>query len=821
MAEVLDFVVNLSMVTGGNFNTAIGPAAQKLAALSAKMQKLNNTSRNISGFQKQSQKLTELRAKLDAARTKVRDMQTIMRSGGTVDARLFTKANEEAAKLQQQVAENSKRLGEFRAELQGAGIDTSDLAGAQQRLQSQTEAMTRAQERLTRAQSRYAEIQGQLSWGNIKGDVIKSAAIVKTFQVPIKVDMEFEQAMAQTKSVALPSPEEFAALEAQAKKLGRETQFSATQAANSQEVLMRAGLNTQQVLEQLPNVLSVAAAEGLEIAQAADLLVNATGGMKLDTSMMGIVGDILAYTSSHSNTNIPQLAEAMQIAAPAASDIGMPIEQLASLLGAMSTTVRGSQAGTAIASTISRLAKAPKQVTDALKELGIARFTKDGNFVEIPVLIQQIEDKLSTMGKGVAESYRSKIYGQFAPQMSGLYAGIANGTQAKLELGAYTERDGAALNMSLIRNDTLNGDLTALSSAWEGLMIKIGEALTPINRYVVQTLTTGIQKVTAFLEKNKLIADIVTRIAYAYGGWRILSTIGKYTGLVWNLGRSWLEVAGATKAAEVAAGAIPPKVGLISSAFTWLKGIIMAHPIIALGTLVAGVVYLVIKHWDTLKAWWKDFVIPNVWEPLKTHTIEAIDYIKGLWDGFKQWIVDKFANLNPFNWEMPAWLKSMGGSSANQVSNAQAALGGSLPPSIPQHATGGIMTRPHIGMVAEAGPEAIIPLTDKSRGIPLVMQAAQALGLNTQTLNTSTTTAAESSSTSTSIVDIMSDIFSSRQQASSSATNNTLNMPPVNLTVNVEAQEGQSGESIAMNIADKVRDVLAEIMSLEERVSYA
>ena len=142
-------------------------------------------------------------------------------------------------------------------------------------------------------------------------------------------------------------------------------------------------------------------------------------------------------------------------------------------------------------------------------------------------------------------------------------------------------------------------------------------------------------------------------------------------------------------------------------------------------------------------------------------------------------------------------------------------LGASITP----HAEGGILTRPHMGLVAEAGAEAVIPLTDKGKGIPLLMQAAHMLGLQ----GVSSSSSISSQSSSLSLKELAENVRNySVNQGSANSINNyaSSSWPQVNLTVNVDGRNSDE-EGLAERIAAKVREVLGEIMSLEERVSYA
>ena len=183
-----------------------------------------------------------------------------------------------------------------------------------------------------------------------------------------------------------------------------------------------------------------------------------------------------------------------------------------------------------------------------------------------------------------------------------------------------------------------------------------------------------------------------------------------------------------------------------------LGTLIMAHPIVAIGTLVAGAVTLAITNWERLKSWWES------WNPAPKTGLE-IEQNKAAVEATKA----KYGTLDL----RPSYMQA--------------------------HASGGILTRPHIGLVAEDGPEAIIPLTNPSRGIPLLQQAADFLG-------------AENFAPQIPPVNTL----------SSSSTSNY--SPTINITVN---GAGDDQQTLAEKIAQSVRDAMNDMMNFEERVSYA
>ena len=234
----------------------------------------------------------------------------------------------------------------------------------------------------------------------------------------------------------------------------------------------------------------------------------------------------------------------------------------------------------------------------------------------------------------------------------------------------------------------------------------------------------------------------------------------------------------------------------------------------------------ILAGWENIKAWFNNWVIPNIWEPLSENAV--IDSVKNIFTSLYDWIAEKFSKLNPFNWELPSWLGGKGATIQNSgevaknstaskttsnVTNNYAKAYGFTP-----HASGGILTQPHLGLVAEAGPEAIIPLSDKSKGIPILFKAAQILGLNQQD---------NFSDNRPSLINFLggNDLEQQRfyrpvNQFFDSDSSHNFSVPNVNLTVNING-DTQNPQSLAQNISEAVQNVLEEIMSRNERVSFA
>ena len=888
MAKMLELVVGLSCVMQGQPEAPFRQASYAVQQFNSKIKSLTSTQKLAGDFQKLTQNINYNNKALSQNRQQFGEnakrimslKQGIQDTRARQEIERLQRANDKLnasyEKLQQKDKSYQQSLSDTSSKLKAAGFDTDNLAASHDKLQRELDQTAQANQRVAEAQKKFDIVRSQLSWGNIRGDLIKSAAIVKTFQAPIKINMDFTAAMASYRSVARLTEKEFNDMSMLAQRLGAETQFTATQAAQTMEILSRAGWNTQDIQAGVGQVLNMAAAEGLQLTQSADAITRILGGMGMKSNQAGELADILAFTSSQFPTDILKIAEVMKPAAPLASQIGMNAKQLAALVGVMAQYgYSDSDAGTAIASTLMRLAKEPKEVTKALDKLNISVKTRDGHYREFPDLLKEIYTKTAKFGEAEQVNYFARIFGlQQGKALTALAKGAYNGDIDRAEQRLNNnEHVGWAGQTAQIRNDTLTGDLTRLSSAWEGLMNKIGQALEPINRFVTGTLTNWITDLNNLITNHQDLANWIARIVYIAGGLKIFFTVYKYMKLIFSLASSWATLQTAINGVSIATKAWEGAQWLLNAAMN-------ANPIGLVITAIAGLVaagYALYENWDKIKQfgvtmweyiqqaaaalanWFNSWVLPNIFEPLLNFAGDIIDGLKNLFSGFGDWLMSVFSNLNPFNWELPSWLG--GGSSNSAQVSAPPQLGGKAGSNgqrnatirtpggrnkggFTPHAVGGIFTKPHLGLVAEAGAEAIIPLTDKTRGTGLLIQAAEKLGLihessNTSSINNNNLTRSFSETNNI----INREVFSSKQETLSESKrgifsdgdsttninyvnggtnrNNKQFAPVINISVNASGPELQNNNSLGELIAERVKSVLDEINNNFMRLEYA
>lgn len=195
---------------------------------------------------------------------------------------------------------------------------------------------------------------------------------------------DFEQGMANVKAITRGTDENMAKLTQTAKKLGEETMFSAKQVSGAMEFLAMAGWKTEDIISGMPGLLNLAAAGGVEVATAADVVSSALAQFNMKAKEADRVADVLAATATNSKTDITGLGESLKYAGSMAGALKYSIEDTALALGLMGDRgIDSSMAGTGLRSLITRMSKQGELTGDekeavavAMKKLGVSLLTK-------------------------------------------------------------------------------------------------------------------------------------------------------------------------------------------------------------------------------------------------------------------------------------------------------------------------------------------------------------------------------------------------------------------------------------------------------------
>lgn len=301
----------------------------------------------------------------------------------------------------------------------------------------------------------------------------------------------FEQTITRAGAVTRTlGTKDFERLKEAAREMGRTTKFSATQAAEAIEQMGLAGLTTEEILAALPGALQLAAAAGVEIAQAADVAAKTMRAFGADAEELTHINDVLVGTFTRSNTDLGQLAEAMKQVAPVSKSLGVSLEQTASVIAKMSDAgFQGSMAGTALRNILMRLAGAVPEAVTKLNDLGVETQDANGKMRDLFDIIADIQ------AANISEADLLNIFGaRGGPQFLALMeTGIDSLRQFEEEL---TGLEGVSKQISDAMLNTLSGAFKIILSQIADLQIEAGEKLRPAFEQLAVS-------VTEFLDANK------------------------------------------------------------------------------------------------------------------------------------------------------------------------------------------------------------------------------------------------------------------------------------------------------------------------------
>lgn len=326
--------------------------------------------------------------------------------------------------------------------------------------------------------------------------------LTKTVSVPllgigatsIKVASDFESAMSEVKAISGATKVEFGKLEQKAIEMGAKTKFSAKESADAFKYMAMAGWDATDMMNGISGVMDLAAASGEDLASVSDIVTDALTAFGLQAKDSARFADVLAQASSKSNTNVGLMGETFKYVAPVAGALKYSIEDTAVAIGLMANSgIKGSQAGTALRSVFTRLAKPVGEAEKAVIDLGISITNTDGTMKPLSQTMEELREKFSDMTEEQKTQYAAMIAGQEG--MSGLLA-IVNASEEDFTnlTKQINNANGATERMAKTMMDNLKGSVEQFGGAMESAGIIIGKKLTPSARKFVDGATEMVEK---------------------------------------------------------------------------------------------------------------------------------------------------------------------------------------------------------------------------------------------------------------------------------------------------------------------------------------
>lgn len=459
-----------------------------------------------STIQELSGELTENRGTLDAAEKAARALsETMDDAGGEAETLRSTiskqedtlqqlkqryvdvateqgETSDEARELARQIQDLSSELHENKTKLSDAEYAADKLDNSLEEVESSAK----------KADDGFTMFKATLA--NLAADAIMRAVdgIKNLVGNVIELGQNFTSTMSEVSAISGATGEDFEKLEACAREYGATTVFSASNAAEALKYMSLAGWNADQSTSALGGVLNLAAASGMELGAASDMVTDYLSAFAMEAGDAAYFADLLSYAQSHSNTTAEALGEAYKNCAANLNAAGQDVETVTSLLEGMANQgYKGSEAGTAMAAIMRDITNGMKDGAIKIGETSVAVMDAQGNFRDLTDILTEVE--AATNGMGDAERAVALSSTFTADSTKGLNLILNEGMD---NIAGYEEElrgaSGSAEEMANIMNDNLSGDVAAMNSAFEELGLKIYDALESKLRAGVQFITNGV-----------------------------------------------------------------------------------------------------------------------------------------------------------------------------------------------------------------------------------------------------------------------------------------------------------------------------------------
>jgi TP901 family phage tail tape measure protein len=361
------------------------------------------------------------------------------------------------------------------------------------------------------------------AWSNVSTVLLGAgAAALAGVGMAVKTFADYDKAMSSVQAATHASEADMAALGEAAVAAGADTAFSAEEAARGIEELAKAGVSTGDILGGgLSGALSLAAAGGLEVGDAAEIAASALTQFKLEGSDVGHIADLLAAGAGKAQGSVHDLGMALNQVGLVASGTGLSIEETVGGLAAFASAgLVGSDAGTSFKTMLQRLTPQSEEAAKLMEELGLSAYDSQGEFIGLSEYAGKLQGALAGMSAEQRNATMNTLFGSDAVRAANvLYEQGSAGVQ-KWE-DAVNDAGYAAETAALMQ-DNLAGDLEKLGGAMDTVFLKAGSGPNDFLRSVVQGAEAAVDAVgrvpAPVLSTGAAIAGIAGTGALMAGG---------------------------------------------------------------------------------------------------------------------------------------------------------------------------------------------------------------------------------------------------------------------------------------------------------------
>lgn len=588
----------------------------KLKVLKEANKKAGESVKNYDAWEKAyepiRQEMEKTKTSISELKKKMKELEDV----GDIDT-------EEYKKLQSELKESNSHLKELKKQAKetsdefGNPISTSQYDALQREI-VETEQQLKNLEKTAGSGSATLEkvstVSGKVGKGLMnagKAIMPASAAMAGLGAVSVNTANDFESAMSQAAGALDMPMSQMGELRDLAIQTGQETIFSAKEAGQAITELAKGGLTEADIKTgALKATMDLAASSGMDLGNAANVVVQAMGAFGLSAEESALAANALAGAAASSSTDVEPLTQGLAQVSAQAYNAGWSIQETTAVLGKFADAgIVGSDAGTSLKTMLQRLAAPTDKAAEMITNLGIQTRDSNGNLLGASEMAQELQNKLGSLSSAQRDAALQTIFGSDATRAATVL--MNSGSEGLASYIKATNDQEAAQRLANSQMGEGEKAIEEMKGSLETAAITIGSKLAPVITKVVKFITNLVNKFST-LPKGAQVAIV------AVGA--IIAILGPLLILIGQIAMGISAVAGLISMAAVPIGAI---VGVIA-------GVIAA----------IAVVILVIKNWGTITEW-----LAGVWDAIKVKASEIWDAIKNkiseVWESIKTAVTEK------------------------------------------------------------------------------------------------------------------------------------------------------------------------------------
>lgn len=522
--------IRVALSAANKLSGPVSAAQRSAAGLASQIKATQGSIKNLDSqaktFDRLNASINKNAAAYEAAKAKAKSLRAEfgpLKQQTDEQRKALAASRLERDRLGRSLDKEKQKLNAVTAQMYGHGVSVrqSDSATAQitRRTENYNRQLAEQQRRLsavTRMQANVArakEMRGKLAAGGAAATAGGAGTLYGASRIMMP-GFDFDEGMSGVQALTRmdKSDPRLKMLREQARALGASTAYTATDAASGQKFLAMAGFTPESIKQALPGVLNMGLAGDMGLGEASDIGSNVLTQFGMKADQMDRVSDVLTAAFTRSNTDLRMLGETMTYAGPVAADLGISLENMAAMAGAMADNgIRGSMAGTALRAGLTRLVAPAKAGQDALGALGVKVNDAQGRLRAMPEILKDVAKNIQKFDQASQARIKKDIFGEEAMVgMGAVLKAAMNGRYDELNT-ALENAKGEADKVAKVKVDNLKGDVKQLVSAWEDLGIQMEESVDSPLRKLTQGFTNLIASVGKWMKANpQLTSALIT-----------------------------------------------------------------------------------------------------------------------------------------------------------------------------------------------------------------------------------------------------------------------------------------------------------------------